>query len=289
MKTTGRTFALLAAWTVVAGIWSPPLQAAPQSVTQSPMTQSPATQSQPSITYDQPGTTSQPPPLQPMPAECRCVELTIAPAPGNPTAKGERDAASPDQFKVTVEMAWLQTIRCEGVGVSCSGEHEIKASSSGWRIKGDAAGKNKDGKPSSESVAVGANKAPATSPCTGPCDGTAKTTKFTSTYTATVATATGGHATKSVTGTVELSALPSGAGLNCGKVNSWKSVLVYSASLENKKGDVTVTAAIDEGRSDYDGDGLTNADEKRKGTNPLNPDSDGDGIPDGADKDPLKK
>ena len=38
---------------------------------------------------------------------------------------------------------------------------------------------------------------------------------------------------------------------------------------------------------DYDGDGLSNADEFSAGTNPMDPDSDGDGVPDGYDPHPL--
>lgn len=38
---------------------------------------------------------------------------------------------------------------------------------------------------------------------------------------------------------------------------------------------------------DYDGDGLTNAEEFMLGTNPFLMDTDGDGLPDGSDPDPL--
>ena len=41
--------------------------------------------------------------------------------------------------------------------------------------------------------------------------------------------------------------------------------------------------------TDDDGDGLSDIEEKRLGTDPLNPDTDGDGIPDGKDPHPLSK
>jgi len=44
---------------------------------------------------------------------------------------------------------------------------------------------------------------------------------------------------------------------------------------------------INDPYGDPDGDGLTNADELAAGTDPNNPDTDGDGIPDGADTSPL--
>jgi YVTN family beta-propeller protein len=46
---------------------------------------------------------------------------------------------------------------------------------------------------------------------------------------------------------------------------------------------------IDEDQSDWDGDGLTNKQEKDKGTDPWDPDTDGDGIPDGQDACPKQK
>jgi hypothetical protein len=49
----------------------------------------------------------------------------------------------------------------------------------------------------------------------------------------------------------------------------------------------TVQIAIDEIERDSDGDGWTDLEEARIGTNPHNPDSDDDGIPDGRDVCPL--
>jgi hypothetical protein len=49
----------------------------------------------------------------------------------------------------------------------------------------------------------------------------------------------------------------------------------------------TVQIAIDEIERDSDGDGWTDLEEGRIGTNPHNPDSDDDGIPDGRDVCPL--
>jgi len=49
----------------------------------------------------------------------------------------------------------------------------------------------------------------------------------------------------------------------------------------------TLQIAIDEVERDSDGDGWTDLEEARLGTNPHNPDSDDDGIPDGRDVCPL--
>jgi len=48
-----------------------------------------------------------------------------------------------------------------------------------------------------------------------------------------------------------------------------------------------VAAGRDPVSVDLDGDGLSNADEVRFGTDMLNPDSDGDGVVDGLDVFPL--
>lgn len=44
---------------------------------------------------------------------------------------------------------------------------------------------------------------------------------------------------------------------------------------------------LEDGYGDLDGDGLTNAQEFAIGTNPTDPDTDGDGISDGIDSYPL--
>lgn len=53
------------------------------------------------------------------------------------------------------------------------------------------------------------------------------------------------------------------------------------------------THAKESGADDFDGDGLTNAQEEEQGTNPWNPDTDGDGVFDGAEikrgTNPLKE
>src|SRR5262249_21764765 len=46
---------------------------------------------------------------------------------------------------------------------------------------------------------------------------------------------------------------------------------------------LSIFAFIREGNNDLDGDGLLNDDEKRLGTDPLNPDTDGDGLKDGEE------
>jgi hypothetical protein len=48
-------------------------------------------------------------------------------------------------------------------------------------------------------------------------------------------------------------------------------------------GDQGAGGGGDRSRKDSDGDGLTNRDEERLGQDPRNPDTDGDGIPDGQD------
>jgi hypothetical protein len=44
-----------------------------------------------------------------------------------------------------------------------------------------------------------------------------------------------------------------------------------------------------DGQDDWDGDGMKNGAEMSRGTDPLNPDTDGDGVLDGKDNCPLHK
>ena len=60
---------------------------------------------------------------------------------------------------------------------------------------------------------------------------------------------------------------------------------VENAPVFFRIGSVPVTGG--NSLSDSDGDGIDNATEIANGTDPANPDSDGDGIPDGEDADPL--
>ncbi|NNE76420.1 MAG: DUF4270 domain-containing protein, partial [Pricia sp.] len=70
------------------------------------------------------------------------------------------------------------------------------------------------------------------------------------------------------------------------------SVYLYIPYLTNPLGDADLDGVIDElddvvddPNNDNDGDGLTNNQEKTRGTDPLNVDTDGDGIEDGEDDD----
>ena len=76
--------------------------------------------------------------------------------------------------------------------------------------------------------------------------------------------------------------------MNVKKENKFKQIiltmttilmLVLSAGVVTGEG----TDPLDpsDGGADWDGDGLTNAEEQQHGTNHNNPDSDADGLPDG--------
>jgi hypothetical protein len=73
------------------------------------------------------------------------------------------------------------------------------------------------------------------------------------------------------------------------RVDADKATLVWRGphTLVLTSAGQTVQIAIDEIERDSDGDGWTDLEEARIGTNPHNPDSDDDGIPDGRDVCPL--
>lgn len=62
----------------------------------------------------------------------------------------------------------------------------------------------------------------------------------------------------------------------------------YSDNTDPGHGDASTHVNSGDGPDDDpDHDGLTNAEEQERGTNPRNPDTDDDGSSDGIDKDPL--
>ncbi len=71
-----------------------------------------------------------------------------------------------------------------------------------------------------------------------------------------------------------------------------KEVILYIPYLRSSNADRDLDGVAndfdadpDDGSSDSDGDGLTDIDERRLGTNPLNEDTDGDGVKDNVDED----
>ena len=58
-------------------------------------------------------------------------------------------------------------------------------------------------------------------------------------------------------------------------------VLLATSALAVVSGDGSDPLDPSDGGADWDGDGLTNAEEQQQGTNMNNADSDGDGLPDG--------
>ena len=65
-------------------------------------------------------------------------------------------------------------------------------------------------------------------------------------------------------------------GTGCENIKDWNMILFLDSSIKGKN-------KIDVGKSDYDGDGLSNTQEKNHGTDPFNTDSDGDGINDATE------
>lgn len=91
-----------------------------------------------------------------------------------------------------------------------------------------------------------------------------------------IATAAGGASSV----TIASGALPSGAGPGSG---------AFAIQTTNSAGTSSQQLDPDYGALDNDMDGLTNQQEADEGTDPNNPDTDGDGVPDGQDAWPNEK
>ncbi|MGH6691900.1 MAG: hypothetical protein ACREF4_14620, partial [Gammaproteobacteria bacterium] len=201
--------------------------------------------------------------------DCDCDSMEIRPITTSIKPTGGLNGENPKAFDVVIEIDWAVTITCKGAGERCVGRYSPSVVDLEWKI---------DGK---EGFGVGTHHDQGGGvfvECQGNCDGLGFSIKVSTKYESTILKQKGGDVTSHVDGTIRLKMTPT----DC-VGNTWTMVLAYHADVKK------LTRTIDEGASDYDGDGLTNAQEKAKKTDPLNPDSDGDGISDGQDKHPLKK
>ena len=193
---------------------------------------------------------------------CKCVEMSIKPLVANIPTTGAVNGGDSTAFDVTITVNWTVDLTCAGDPGACIGQYTPKAKST-WAV---------DNKESTEGVveslldAAGGAKVR----CIGKCEGTQpQSLVVTTVYKAKVTKAglkkgkgkgTSGDVLNKVDGTVTLTMTP-----DCGTQKPWIMILAYQADVKKK------TATIDEGNSDYDGDGFVNKVENAKGTDPLDP------------------
>jgi len=226
-------------------------------------------------------------------ADCVCTKVALQPDAA-PTVTGTFVAAHkdengdpiPDTYKVEVKASWKGTITCSGgndVG-RCKQDYDLTQKSV-YKIDGPT-----DGKTASESFNEDGGGGGAVVTCAGKCDPENETTApfgFKTIYKADVQNSSGGSITQTIDGRVELVLTPKDPKCD----TRVRSMVVLFAVAYNAKKKAWQPPKIHEPQSDFDGDGWSNAQERARGTDALNPDTDGDGYDDtkGQDKFPLDK
>lgn len=219
-----------------------------------------------------------PPPPDPPRDECQCSELFAEPQNKGRIKVTVKDTG--EKIKVTVAVPWRGAITCTGAKKgACEGELELSSSSKSWMVN-----VAKDGTGGHTATTVGGELF-RTSPgqkiditckgkCTGkedksPLTGATFTTpppsikKFNTVYEAEIkendpkTNQTNLH----IKGQITLEVAPSAATV-CASKKGWKMILEINSALKH---------GFDRDTSDYDGDGFTNAQEKKAKTDLWDP------------------
>ena len=191
---------------------------------------------------------------------CKCESMEIKPNPKFIKAfvSGKRN----DLF-VDVAIGWKTSTLCEDLSlrkVECGANYEVTVDST-WTDKNGAVKPDKD-----ELTLRDGDK---DIKCEGKCNGD---TKHATPKTVMDAKFSGGK--YPLKGQIEINVI----GTGCDNIKNWNMILFLDNTIRGKN-------KIDVGKSDFDGDGLSNTQEKNHGTDPLNKDSDGDGIDDATEVD----
>lgn len=205
-----------------------------------------------------------------MKGPCKCKDMKIKPSVSTqgsgktitvsvPTASGNVNVTDQTYFDLEISIVWTVDLTCtEGEG-KCKGKYKPSVGSSTWDVD------KKGGTVTSQSHTGNGDIT-----CEGDC-GKTTSSSITTTYKATVQKGAGkkagkyGHVTDAVNGDVTLKMEPDNAEECPG--NTWEMKLAFRGDVDADK------ETIDYYRSDFDGDGLTNEQELRKKTDPLDPNS----------------
>jgi hypothetical protein len=164
-------------------------------------------------------------------------------------------------ISVAVGIGWDTITTCDDLNnrrLNCGANYEVTAvskwTSNGKAVRPDAG----EVTPQSQDI-----------PCEGKCNGRPNNENP---KTVMKATFTGGK--YPLKGEIEINV----KGTGCDSIKDWNMILFLDSSIKGK-------SKIDVDKSDYDGDGLSNLQEKNLGTDPKKTDTDNDGIDDGTEVD----
>jgi len=183
---------------------------------------------------------------------CDCKSMEIEFGKAKAAIGGKKNTIS-----VAVGIEWNTITTCDDMNnrkLKCGANYEVTAVSK-WTSNGKLV------KPDAGEVTLKSKDIPCEGKCNGVPDKDRPKTLLTATF-------TGGK--YPLKGEIEINVV----GAGCTNIKNWNMILFLDST---KKGNIDVD------KSDYDGDGLSNLQEKKLGTDPKNTDSDNDGIDDGTE------
>ena len=185
---------------------------------------------------------------------CDCKSMEIEFGKAKAAIGGKKKDIS-----VAVAIEWNTITTCDDLKnrkLKCGANYEVTAVSK-WTSNG------KPVRPDAGEVILKSKDIPCEGKCNGIPDKDSPKTLMKATF-------TGGK--YPLKGQIEINAI----GTGCDSIKNWNMTLFLDST---KKGN------IDKDKSDYDGDGLSNLQEKQLGTDPKKTDTDNDGIDDGTEVD----
>jgi len=187
---------------------------------------------------------------------CKCESMEIKP---NPKLIKAVIGGNKNDIFVDVAIGWKTSTLCEDLSlrkVECGANYEVTVVSE-WTDKNGAV------KPDKDELTLRDKDIK----CEGKCNGATKTA---TPKTVMDAKFSGGK--YPLKGQIEINV----TGTGCENIKDWNMILFLDSAIKGK-------SKIDVGKSDFDGDGLSNFQEKTWKTDPFNTDSDGDGIDDATE------
>lgn len=214
--------------------------------------------------------------------DCTCESISIRPRLLNEDKKKEKPvikieseidnrAATGTKMKILITMPWTASITCSGNKGGCIGNFIVKANPEDTFTTG------LPGNPQTATIVsglgfveiiqrnnkVGLDKTPTLIECEGDCPSTPVTRRIVTAYEVFIenTSAQNKDTRFQVTGTIHLKIEPDIENNPCNNASGWEMTLVIKSSAGKKKGPAAMKAVIDEKKSDYDGDGMTNEQE----------------------------
>ncbi len=215
--------------------------------------------------------------------DCTCESISIRPRLLNEDKKGEKPVVrinslydnrakqTGTKIEILITMPWTASITCSGNKGGCIGNFFINFNPFDTFVTG------LPGNPQPADLVSGvgfvevkqrnnkfvADKTPSTIECEGDCESTPVTRRILTAYQVFIenTSAQNKDTRPQITGTIHLAIEPDIENNPCNNASGWEMTLVIKSSAGKPRGAAGMKFIIDEKKSDYDGDGMTNEQE----------------------------